>query len=211
MASQNPVSFSRQLMENKRKSRLTGRNVNDPDYTLSSWQSGAGGRVQTNRNYDAAAALQKQNDAFAAQLAQSRQNYMGDFQMPIFQMPDYSALFASFGSQNNDQYANMLYRMQYPNAQFLEPDDPRLNLNALEPSGNQGTLAPGPAPQGPFYAGADQPATLMGAYGGPVENPAWTEYLRYLRLLQGGGQGTGNDPSGGAAPGDAPGGMSGVA
>ncbi len=210
-------SFARQLMESKRRSKLTGRQDTASRYALSDWQLGAPGRVANSRQIKENNALRAQSDAFAAQLANAKQDYTGgtSFQMPTFQapeiqMPDYSSFYATLAAQQkkqDDDWAALQYKMKFPNSEILDPSDPRLQGIAQEPQ-SRGTLAPGPALVGP--GGADVPAQFTGVPYGTVNNPAWEEYQNYLRMLYYTGPGGSGDVGGGAV-GNAPGGLSGMA
>lgn len=89
------LSFSRQLAENKRRSRLTGR----PDmsrYTASDYQSGAADRLATGRSIAQSNDFQRQSNAFAAQLAQQKEDYAAQLAQ---QNEDYAAQQAALQAQ----------------------------------------------------------------------------------------------------------------
>jgi hypothetical protein len=141
------LNFSRQLMENKRRSRLTGRQDTSRYQEASDRRSGAADRLATGRSITQANENQTQRNQFAADLAKQK----ADFET------QQAELRAKYGSQTpSEPLGNPVYddggalqtlidwfnyKSQYPAATRLDANDPRLRGIARDEVPG-GTLAP---------------------------------------------------------------------
>lgn len=172
------MSFSRSLMEAKRRGRLTGR---PEPYSLTGWQAGAKDRVAESRNVAAMNSLKQSQADWAAKLAEMKSQYQ-PMQYPTITMPDYSGALAAFSAQqktNDDMYARLLFQAKYPNATVNE--GPFEVIPAANPEG-PGSLQPNRSSVPSVEP--DSPAQFMGTSSGPVLNPAWVAYQNYLDSLR---------------------------
>lgn len=160
------MTYADQLMEIKRKSRLSGRPVATATTAAlnSDYQSGAKGRISTGNQLGASSALQDQMKAYSQMLVEQRagQNTAANQQAAAYrtmleqqaaamaamqgayQPVDFSGFEAMIKAYNDD-IAAMQYKMQFPYSQTLQPDNPQLSgtpIEKPEPTGGTPTLVP---------------------------------------------------------------------
>lgn len=144
------LNFASQLMEKKRRARLTGRQDTSRYQTTDAVgrREGASSRLATGRSIAQANENQKERNRFTAELAKQKEDFAAQ----------QAELRAKYGAQkppeplgapvyNDGGYLQSLqdwyeYKTKYPAATRLAANDPRLQGKALDPSEAPGGAQP---------------------------------------------------------------------
>ena len=192
MATYGYPSFTRQLMESKRRSRLSGRRPSSRESyrMLADWQEGAQGRVRATAQTREMARMEEQSRAsteamearfaeYGAMLESMKNQPPPSFEMPPFSMPPMPTYTPP--PYKPPDYSGLLYKIKYPYSTVTPADPPGKYQPAVEPVEPRGVEPTAAAPYS-FDTSASAPGVYLDPYGGALSPQA--KYQAYLKSLR---------------------------